>query len=403
MRSLSHLHIPPILTDAARPWFEWGMRGPGDPATRSARNAVLSERVRVAAGTLAVLTLLWIPFDFVMFDVTVASHLAIARVVTSACLGILALSRLRFTAASRAVPSLYLTLLVFYLAALVIVWRPHEEPLAAAATAAYVYLPFAMITGLAVFPLTIMECIGVAIPWLATAAVICVVDNAFAVTFSAGILWLLVVIACVAAIAAVSQLQFLTMVLAQSSRDALTGALTRRVGNEILAAQVKGAQRRKAPLAVALIDLDHFKSVNDGHGHEAGDLVLSAAGARMRAVLRSQDSVIRWGGEEFLMVFPEADTAGARLAIARLANHGLGKRPDGSPLTASIGIAELKRDAAVDGGALVALADQRMYRAKQAGRNRIADASGAISAFLALGAPHPGQSQDAANAALRPA
>lgn len=403
MRSLSHLHIPPTLTGAARPWLEWGLHGPGDPATSSARNAVLSERVRVAAGTLAVLTLLWIPFDFVMFDAAVAAHLAIARVVASACLGALALCRLRFTAASRAVPSLYLTLLVFYLAALAILWRPHDEPLAAAATAAYVYLPFAMIAGLAVFPLTIKECIGVALPWLATAAVICIVDNAFAVAFSAGVLWLLVVIAGVAAIAAVSQLQFLTMVLAQSSRDVLTGALTRRVGDEVLAAQFRGAQRRKVPLAVALIDLDHFKAVNDRHGHEAGDRVLTTAGARMRAVLRSQDSVVRWGGEEFLMVFPETDTAGARLAIARLARHGLGDRPDGSPLTASIGIAELKLDAAIDGGALVALADQRMYRAKQAGRNRIADASGAISAFLALGAPHAGQSQDAANAALRPA
>jgi hypothetical protein len=103
-------------------------------------------------------------------------------------------------------------------------------------------------------------------------------------------------------------------------------------------------------LAVAFLDLDQFKKVNDGWGHDAGDAVLGTAAERMRKCLRSQDALIRWGGEEFLIVLPNTDHDGARRMVARVAEHGLGPRPDGTPQTASIGIAELKHDRMTDSG-----------------------------------------------------
>ncbi len=379
--SLLSRHIPASAIGEPVTWRELGLCGPRDPATKAARTAIVAARVQVAAAALAVLTLLWIPFDLALLDSSAAWALAIGRVGASVALAALSSSCTSAATAPRAVSMLYVILLAFYLAALAMLWRWESQQHAFAITVVYVYLPFVVIAGMAIFPLTISECAGLGIPWLAVASIVGITDNVFAHAFTLGILWLLAVIGSIAAIAAVSQLQFLMIIFAQSSRDALTGALTRRVGAEILAAQVEGARRRGSPLSVVLMDLDHFKAVNDGYGHHVGDLVLASTGKALRTALRGQDSVIRWGGEEFVMVLPESDTEGARRALARLARHGLAVLPDGSPQTASFGIAELNADAAVDGAALVALADSRMYQAKDAGRNRVVDSLGAISTF----------------------
>src|SRR5439155_204495 len=89
----------------------------------------------------------------------------------------------------------------------------------------------------------------------------------------------------------------------------------------------------------------------------------------------------RWGGEEFVLVLPNTDMQGVRRTIARLATHGLGARPGGTQQTASVGLAERRADAVADEAALVALADARMYRAKQAGRNRVCVDVGAPMPF----------------------
>ena len=150
----------------------------------------------------------------------------------------------------------------------------------------------------------------------------------------------------------------------------LTGAFTRPSGAETLDLQYHIAAMHEAPITVAFVDLDDFKSVNDSFGHDEGDRVLQAMAESLRSCLRRGDALIRWGGEEFLLVLGNTDPLGARLVVQRLREKGFGVRPDGAALTASIGVAERIKDGTLDWPQLVELADKRMYDAKNSGKDR---------------------------------
>jgi diguanylate cyclase (GGDEF)-like protein len=94
------------------------------------------------------------------------------------------------------------------------------------------------------------------------------------------------------------------------------------------------AARSGAPLSVVFADLDNFKAINDGFGHDAGDSTLNAAAEALRSNLRAGDVLLRWGGEEFAIILPDADCATATKAVARLREWGLGSRPEGGRRTA---------------------------------------------------------------------
>ena len=158
----------------------------------------------------------------------------------------------------------------------------------------------------------------------------------------------------------------------QASSDALTGLLNRTAFLARLHAEVDGARLAGRPLALALLDLDHFKAVNDTHGHPAGDRVLVEAARVLRAIGRAGDDVARVGGEEFAWLLPGSD-AGAALIAAERARAAF-ERADLAPptpagrLTISIGLCELADARDVDD--LYRLADVALYAAKAAGRNR---------------------------------
>jgi len=163
----------------------------------------------------------------------------------------------------------------------------------------------------------------------------------------------------------------------QSCRDSLTGLHNRRAILEILEHEIDRARRYKQSLAIVLGDLDHFKQINDGHGHLAGDTALRVASRTFVDSLRTADSIGRYGGEEFLAVLPHADIEAARCTAERL-RQNLAARivepADGATLriTASFGVAsvaEIPPEAPVE--QLIGLADARMYEAKAAGRNRV--------------------------------
>lgn len=158
---------------------------------------------------------------------------------------------------------------------------------------------------------------------------------------------------------------------AMAERDELTGLSNRRAAADMLAreaARPAGGRR----LCVAMLDLDHFKHINDTHGHAAGDEVLRAFAALALATLRECDLLARWGGEEFLLAMPGTELPQARLAIERL-RQALQQQPwlpgvlEG-PVTFSAGIAEVLH--AADLEAAIARADGALYAAKQAGRDR---------------------------------
>jgi diguanylate cyclase (GGDEF)-like protein len=154
--------------------------------------------------------------------------------------------------------------------------------------------------------------------------------------------------------------------------DSLTGLANRRTADAALNSAVARSRRTGAPLSVLSIDLDHFKAVNDRHGHPAGDALLAATGATLREKLRVGDIPARVGGEEFLVLMPDTDEASARLVAERIraAVAGLEIPEVHSPVTASLGIAHLN-PFDLNGGHLLLRADHALYAAKEAGRNRV--------------------------------
>jgi diguanylate cyclase (GGDEF)-like protein len=167
----------------------------------------------------------------------------------------------------------------------------------------------------------------------------------------------------------------LTSELHRASRhDALTGLLNRRAIDEALGAEVQRARRLGVPFTVLMLDLDHFKSINDRHGHAAGDRALQHLATLFTSQMRDIDRVGRWGGEEFMVLLPGTPMAQAQPLAQRLCERvsALPPRWEDStlPVTVSIGIAEWLGDGD-DLTALLARADEALYRAKQGGRNRV--------------------------------
>ena len=155
----------------------------------------------------------------------------------------------------------------------------------------------------------------------------------------------------------------------EAHSDPLTDLPNRRAWDAILPLEMDVARRHAAPLAVGLIDLDDFKSFNDRHGHAKGDAHLVACAEAWPAVLRASDVLARVGGEEFAVLLPDADAAGAARVLERLAALTPGAE------TCSVGVAEWDGRDGPD--ALLSRADQALYAAKDAGRNRVHIAHGA--------------------------
>jgi diguanylate cyclase (GGDEF)-like protein len=157
-----------------------------------------------------------------------------------------------------------------------------------------------------------------------------------------------------------------------ATTDSLTGLRNRRFVEEKLAEEFVRAKRYREPLSVLMIDLDHFKDVNNTYGHEAGDRVLKHFAHVLQELARSTDTVARWGGEEFMMVAPKTDISGALLAANRLCTSARDEvvRVDEHVIrfTVSIGVAQLREEATP--AQLVRAADKVLYQAKKAGRNR---------------------------------
>lgn len=155
--------------------------------------------------------------------------------------------------------------------------------------------------------------------------------------------------------------------------DALTGLLNRRAGEELLAEEAQRARRLGDGFALLLIDLDHFKAVNDRFGHAAGDRVLQHVATLLGAQLREIDRLVRWGGEEFVVLLPATTMAEACTLARRLGDRLRGLplvwREQPLPTTASIGISAWGGEDDSPGKAL-ARADAALYQAKRAGRDR---------------------------------
>lgn len=361
----------------AREELSWLLLPERHPVLLEAQRAdMLLSRTKLVAALFALLTPLWGILDWLFFPEALARGLLIGRALaTLAFVSILALFNDPAGLARNARQALLLLFAVpslFFLYSAVLLEQHALSGMAQALAATHAFLPFLVLAGLSIFPLTVLESALLALPILAAKAGAGLlywpdVDWPQAL----GAFWLLLLIGAVATLASMSQLAFIIALMRSAIRDRLTGAFSRQGGGELLALQFLQSVRGGTPLAVAFIDLDYFKRINDEHGHEAGDRALAGAAGCMARQLRAVDILVRWGGEEFVIVMPNATAEKAAVALERLRAGGFGERPEGGPLTASIGLAERIEDQADDWAMLLELADARMYEAKEAGRDRL--------------------------------
>lgn len=155
--------------------------------------------------------------------------------------------------------------------------------------------------------------------------------------------------------------------------DALTGAHNKRYFLEFLEREIARCQRYGRPLSLLMFDIDHFKQINDTHGHLTGDYVLKELSKRLLGRIRKEELLARYGGEEFAATLPETDHAGA-MEFAEQIRTIVSSEPfeyegDRFKITVSIGVATLSGDVDIEPNAFIKLADENLYRAKRGGRN----------------------------------
>jgi diguanylate cyclase (GGDEF)-like protein len=158
-------------------------------------------------------------------------------------------------------------------------------------------------------------------------------------------------------------------------RDGLTKVFNRRYFTDHLEKEFAYALRHGTPLALIFIDIDHFKTINDTHGHSAGDFVLAELSAMLSTLLRTEDVLARFGGEEFTILCRGTDLPGVRVVAERLRGAVERRRFDYNgtrlPVTISVGISAIPDPSVQDHAAFLAGADKAMYEAKSSGRNRV--------------------------------
>jgi len=170
----------------------------------------------------------------------------------------------------------------------------------------------------------------------------------------------------------------------RADTDALTGILNRAGFNEAFSREFSRARRYHQPLSLVLLDLDHFKNVNDGYGHPAGDKVLEGTARLLESRVRESDLVARWGGEEFAVLAPMTDADGAVQLAGKI--RGLMEGTQFGPVgavTASFGVAEMRPDDTIE--AMLHRVDEALYGAKDSGRNQVRCAESGVHVAPAAG------------------
>ncbi len=235
----------------------------------------------------------------------------------------------------------------------------------------YALIPLAILAFVGFFPLTFAEAASIVAPFLTAYYM---TGSRFGIPlWSSDVVMMLGTssVAMTSIVICLGQLHTLVQLVSYSSHDLLTNCLGRRSGEEVVKVLWHQSIRNKTTFSVAFVDLDHFKRVNDRFGHAAGDKVLANVANAIKSGIRKSDAVIRWGGEEFLVILPEADLEGASKVMQRVAKNGFGLLPDGAPQTVSIGLSERVSENVKDEKQLITLADERLFKAKMSGRSRI--------------------------------
>jgi diguanylate cyclase (GGDEF)-like protein len=364
-----------VFEDTATQLHTWLFRAkPHTMRLTTRRVATIVARVRLIAVLLAVVSPLWVVVDIWAFAPEISHNLALVRTlcaVAFAAVVVMTQGVHTLRDAHRALFMLFAVPAAFYLFANLYLLQFDADGVLDGFSVGFAYYPLIMLAALSLFPLTVLEC--------ASLVIFVVVVNlvAFAPSYPGidwpgflGSFWVLLVIAAIGTLSSVSQLAYLIVVVRDGMRDSLTGAYTRRPGEEILELQFTWCKRSRQPLALALFEIDDLQKINIQYGYAAGEAILLAASQKLNDKMREGDTLIRWTGKQFLLTFPNAAVPISAVVLSRILSSGLGNRPDGQPLTASIGVVERVQDDAEDWWRLIDLAESRVSAAQSAGGNR---------------------------------
>ncbi|GHU22674.1 GGDEF domain-containing protein [Betaproteobacteria bacterium] len=338
--------------------------------------SVIIARVQFISFIFAILVPLWAIVDLLVFELHTALWLLAMRMSAGIGFACLALPReMSLDHPYRQALIMLVTLMLipsaFYLASLMVLHPETTVGFEAVMIRFYAFMPIIVLGGLAIFPLTILEIVLLSLPMLG-AALIGLMLKGMSLPFEEHViaLWCMLMMTGVSIFSGMSQSLYMETLVRRVMTDPLTGTFSRRSGSETLELIFNLSKTTKQSLALAFFDLDHFKRINDTFGHEAGDKTLQQAVTHLRAALRQGDTLVRWGGEEFVVILPNMAANQLQGFIARLTDHGLGETPDGHKLTVSVGIAERIADKINNWQTLIEVADRRMYQAKHQGRHR---------------------------------
>ncbi|ABI57419.1 diguanylate cyclase [Alkalilimnicola ehrlichii MLHE-1] len=347
------------------------------------RAGYINTRIRPLALVLALLIPAWIPVDYAFMPIGEFTLMALLRVAcTAVLLGLFfwcGREQLTLPQARLRLGLLITIPLLLYGAARLLL----NGDVAPGLILGYSFFPVLTVAMLTVFPLTLREALGYLLPVLLVYTLLEIAVGRTLDLQSLGGLWLLVLVALVAAWSVAGQLLMLLRLYRQATRDPLTGLFNRRALTEQIERERARFLRTGRPLTVLLFDLDRFKRINDHHGHLVGDRVLQVFANVVQQNLRTTDHFGRWGGEEFLAALPETTSEQARVVAERVRQACENERltlAEGPSLgfTTSIGVATLHRDETLD--SLFNRVDEALYNAKAYGRNRVVEAEVPASA-----------------------
>ena len=375
------------LAAGLRPALETLRRGCAlDEPYRRYQGTLIHRRLRSLALVVGVLAAAWIPIDLFGLAPGEFAPIAWLRLLLAVALAALVLNLPRL----RPLPALALFIALQCIAFAAMQAFLHTDAVGVLRVG-YGLFPFVVAAQLAIFPVSWACALRLALPIALLVAASTLGGGLHEGAMLWNLLWLLALLLGLSAWASNAQLSLMRELLharRDASHDALTGLLNRRAATERLQLERARAERQRAALSVLMLDIDHFKRINDRWGHAAGDGMLLAVADVLRHELRASDLGVRHGGEEFLIILPGDSAAQALEAAERIRSEVAQlavplDEGETASITVSVGIATF--DGSESSEQLVARADAALYRAKQSGRNRSVLAQPARPALPATG------------------
>jgi diguanylate cyclase (GGDEF)-like protein len=341
-----------------------------DEPYRRYQGELIRRRMRSLAVVVGVLAVAWIPMDLSGLAPEEFVPIAVLRVLLAGAMAALVLNLRRLPP---------LSALTVFIILQCVAFGAMQAFLRAGAVGVlrvgYGLFPFVVAAQLAIFPVSWACALRLALPIALLLAAPMLGGDLHNGAMLWNMLWLLALLLALSCWASNAQLSLMRELLharRDASHDALTGLFNRRAAAERMVLERARAERQRAPLSVLMLDIDHFKRINDRCGHAAGDGVLLAVADVLRHELRASDLGVRHGGEEFLVILP-GDSAAQAFEVAErirgeVAQLAVPLDGDTASITISVGIATFNGSESDE--QLIARADAALYRAKQGGRNR---------------------------------